>query len=491
MHQLKVLSLIAFFILSFPPPYAWGAERRTPVIVFRNIHLVPMTRETILENQAVVIRGNRIAALGPSQHISLPENAKVIHGRGAFLMPGLSDMHIHTNLNWRNTHVWKTCPLYLYLANGVTTIRCFGPRGGDKKYALGWKTKIRKGLWPGPRVYAGGPILFGPVKNPRKTVLDQVSAGFDFIKLYSYLSKQEFDEIMETARQANIYTAGHIPFQVGLKEVISQGLDEIAHIEELAWELFLFDKNKPIRGQGWLSHVKKMAYKQYRVLYSSLTDKALEDLFKPRMLQMANSIKASGIPVCTTLFLDEIILEKLFEPEKFLSRPENRYLPGQYIQGFKKGKEKHLAMFKGGRDFAGFKHKIDLLLLNCLKKRGVRLILGTDSGSGRMGLAPGFSLHDELRILTENGFSPYEAIKTGTVNAAMAAEQMNGSGDFGTIEIGKRADLILVEKNPLLDVGHINKIIGVMASGRYWDKTSLNRLVQHPRTLEEPGAYPP
>ena len=90
---------------------------------------------------------------------------------------------------------------------------------------------------------------------------------------------------------------------------------------------------------------------------------------------------------------------------------------------------------------------------------------------------PGFSIHEELRTLTENGFTPYEAIKTGTVNAAIVVEEMNGKGDFGTIEIGKRADLILVNDNPLEDVANIKNIIGVMASGRWYNKTMLKKII--------------
>ena len=107
----------------------------------------------------------------------------------------------------------------------------------------------------------------------------------------------------------------------------------------------------------------------------------------------------------------------------------------------------------------------------------VLFVLGTDAGTGWMGLVPGFSIHDELRILTENGFTPYEAIKTGTVNAAIVVEEMNGDGDFGTIEIGKRADLILVEDNPLEDVANIKNILGVMASGRWYNKTMLQKFI--------------
>ena len=123
------------------------------------------------------------------------------------------------------------------------------------------------------------------------------------------------------------------------------------------------------------------------------------------------------------------------------------------------------------------KFRVDKLLLSELKKAGVPLVLATDAGTGGMGLVPGFSIHDELRILTENEFTPYEAIVTGTVTASKIIEAMIGKNDFGTIEISKRADLILLEKNPLENIENIKKPLGVMASGRWYDQKTLQKMI--------------
>ena len=456
----------------FPPPI----QKSEDIIAFLNVNLVPMTEERIVEGQTVLVKGDRIVAIGSSNQIAVPKNSKVIDGAGAYLMPGLADMHMHTRDNWELwMGDWPVSPLLLYLANGVTTIRCFGP--GTSGYVLRWRDKIKNGTLSGPTIYTCGPILYGPVDNPEKRILEQKAQGVDFIKLYSFLSKDEFHRAMTAAKQAGMYTAGHIPFQIGLAGVLADGMDEIAHIEELAFEFIDLDRNRQIKGRAWMPYVIKTAFQQSEpYMRYSLTE--LDEKFGDRVSSVAARVHSANIPVCTTLYLDEVIVEKLHQPEQFLAKPENKYLPRKYIAAVRQGQEKHQRQFKGNEDFAFFKRRLDILLLKHLKKADVTLVLGTDAGTGWMGLAPGFSIHDELRILTQNGFTPYEAIKTGTVNAAMVVEAMNRKGDFGTIDIGNRADLLLVKGNPLEDVANIKNILGVMTSGRWYDKTMLQKMIE-------------
>ena len=130
--------------------------------------------------------------------------------------------------------------------------------------------------------------------------------------------------------------------------------------------------------------------------------------------------------------------------------------------------------------------RIVLTLLEALHDADVPLLLGTDAGSGSMGLVPGFTIHDELAALTAHGLTPYEAIQTGTVNASSAIGAMTGDDDFGTIEVGKRADLILVGENPLDDVSHIEEQLpGVMAAGTWYtaDRAQRNDHPRQPMTL--------
>jgi imidazolonepropionase-like amidohydrolase len=452
-------------------------QKKEAVFAFFNVNLVTMTDEKIVEDQTVLVKGKRIIEIGSSDRTAVPEGSKLIDATGQYLMPGLADMHMHTRDNWDDgLSDWPVSPFCLYLANGVTTIRCFGPEGDSQNYVLRWRDKINNGKITGPTIYTCGPIIYGPVDNPQKIVRTQKDQGFDFVKLYSFLSKEKFHEAMVTAKEIGIYTAGHIPFQVGLEGILAEGMNEIAHIEELAWEFVDFDRSKGLKDREWMGYVIKTAFQQFSP-YLDFKLEGLEEKFGNSVFSVARKVQSAHVPVCTTLFLDEVIVEKLFEPNRFLSKPENRYLPRKYVTAFRQGREKHQVQFRGGEVFSRFKRRVDVMLLRYLKEAGVLIVLGTDAGTGGMGLVPGFSIHEELRILTENGFTPYEAIKTGTVNAARVVEQMNGDGDFGTVEVGKRADLILLKGNPLEEIANIKNILGVMASGRWYEKTELEEMI--------------
>jgi imidazolonepropionase-like amidohydrolase len=451
------------------------SEREGQVTAFINVNLVPMTHEKVVEHQTVLVKGTRIIAIGLSNAVDIPEDAIIINGAGAYLMPGLADMHMHTRDDWFS-NAWPVFPPNLYLANGVTTIRSFGPGERSPKYILQWRDEIKRGTRMGPTIYTCGPTLYGPVEDPQRIVREQKAQGFDFIKLYSFLSKEEFHEAISAAKQMGMYTAGHIPFAVGLDGVLSEGMDEIAHIEELDFEFLEFDRTKQLGRREWFRYILGIAVQ----LFGSSADFDIEDLeqrFAQDISKTIDKLKSANIPICTTLVVGEVIVKKLHETEAFLARPENEYLPQWYMDAFNQGKEKHQVQFRGAEDFAIVKYTLEKKLLTKLKQAGIPLLLSTDAGTGGMGIVPGFSIHDELRILIENGFTPYEAIASGTVNASKVVEAMTGKGDFGTIEVGKSADIIVLNENPLEDVANIKDLRGVMAAGRWYDKADLQKMI--------------
>ena len=467
-----------FFLAAILYLFTFGCfptANQDSVTAFVNVNLVPMTSDTVLPNQTVLVKGGRIEAVGPSDELRVPRKAEIINGAGAWLMPGLADMHMHTQYDWIGP-AWPVFPTKLYLANGVTTIRSFGPLGGSPEHVLNWRNEIKEGKLPGPHIYSSGPVLFGPVPDPAGAVSGQKAQGFDFIKIYSYVTRKEFQEVMAAAKEEGIYTAGHIPFLVGLDGVLSESMDEIAHIEELDFEfLDLKPDLKLSRFAIFRGLVGQAASK-----YSSDVDlgaNMLEEKYGEAIRKVVSNLNSKDIPICTTLTVSEGIVNKLTDPQAFTARPEIKYMPDAYLKVFKLGQEKHQVLLSGYESLGPFKYNMEIILAKELKRAGVTLLLGTDSGTGGMGIVPGFSIHDELRILAEVGFTPYEAIRTGTVNAAKVVEKMTGEGNFGTIEAGKRADLILVRGNPLESVAHIGKPLGVMAAGRWYPEGKLKEMI--------------
>jgi len=446
-------------------------------IAFTNVNLIPMTSNRMIENQIVIVEGTEIVAVGDPDDVQIPRGTHVIDGNGAYLMPGLADMHMHTRSDWDDQDIWPAHPLNLYLANGVTTVRDFAPQGSPLTYALHWRDEIQAGTRSGPTIYASGKLLFSsPLKDPEGIVHQNYELGFDFLKLYSYLSEDDFHHAMQTAKELDMYTAGHIPYAVGLDGILAEGMDEIAHVEELLFEFIVFDRNMQLGSNEWIAYIVESILFQLNMSSSTLlADFKAENL--ETLVQIADQLRSANIPVCTTMVVDDVIQLKLFQREAFLERPENIYFEKGYLESFTQGKEKHQAQCHGEEDLCAFKYDIDRWILKGLHGGGVLFLLGTDSGTGGMGIIPGYSIHDELRILVENGFSPYEALSAGTVNAAIVVERMTGKGDFGTVEVGKRADLILVKENPLEDIANIREPIGVMAAGRWYSGEELSELI--------------
>lgn len=444
---------------------------------FVNVNLIPMTEEAVLPGQTVLIKGTEIVQIGPVEEVRVPINAQVIDGSGNYLLPGLADMHMHTRQDWDDRGIWPVSPLILYLANGVTTIRDLGPVGSDITYPLEWRNEIDDGTRLGPRIFASGKILFSsPLKDPAGLVEENNDLGFDFLKVYSYLSGQDYDRAMRKAEDLGMYVVGHIPYAVGLEHALDGGMDEIAHVEELIYEFFNFDRNQQLSPGEWTQAIIESVLIEYDFESESfLADFIVKN--RSVMDQICAQLLAADAPVSTTMVVDGIVLMKNFEPQTFLSRPENIYFEKGYLDDYLQGDEKHLNQCRGVETVCAAKAVIDLWILQELHEAGVILVLGSDAGTGGMGIVPGFSVHDELETLLGVGLTPYQALETATVNAALVAERMIGEGDFGAIVEGNRADLLLVDENPLEDISTLREALGVMANGRWYPRSVLEEYI--------------
>jgi len=441
-----------------------AAGEGVPVTAFVNVALVPMTADVIVPDQTVLVAADRIVKIGSSSDVVVPDGAIVIDGRASYLMPGLADMHVHLS------DAWPVPELDLYLAKGVTTVRNLNAEG---PFVLEWRDSVNAGARRGPRIFTAGPTIYVDAENLDGGVEDQLAQGYDFIKLYSFLSSEGFLEVMAAARQRGAYTIGHIPFALGLDGVLAEGMNEIAHVEELDFELLDMDRNADLGLDDWLPYV-------FERFDEELQSPGFDELLGERVARVVATLGGTDIPVATTLVVADVIVEKLVRPDGFLAREESKYLPEAYLAAFRAGEERHQVQWAGNEDKAAVRYAVDLTLLTALHEAGIPLLLGTDAGTGGMGLIPGFTIHHELGILTSSGLTPYEAIRTGTVNASAAIEAMTGINDFGTIEIDKRADLLLVGANPLENISHIDtELRGVMAAGTWYTQAELAELIAY------------
>jgi len=460
------------------------------LIAISNVNLVPMTEEVILENQTVLINEAQIAEIGSSEDINIPKNAVIIDGAGVYLMPGLADMHMHSTQDWETD--WPVSPFALYLANGVTTVRNLDPLPGNSgtptmnqaDYALLWRDDILAENRPGPTMYLAGISLQGPddwapivleAGDAENVVQVNAEKGYDLLKIFEYFPAKYFAEAMAAADEYGLYVTGHIPMSVGLENAVSGGLDEIAHIiPVLMWD----------RVGGYTPGMTRNEFMQHwqtesMAQWNGVSSEEWYQEQQENINRIVETISSNDVVVCTTVAGPDITKELISDYDSFIQRTDMQYSRQRFLDLISHGEDGAQKAFSQSPGLLeAFIYERDIWLRE-LKDAGVLLILGTDSGFG-MGIVPGFSAHLELQTMVNNGFTPYEAIATGTVNASKVVEQMIGVDEFGTIEVGKRADFILIGGNPLHDVANIQDIIGVMAAGRWYPRESLDELLALP-----------
>ena len=421
-----------------------SAQNKDQVTAFVNVNLIPMTEEKIIKNQTVIVKGKKIWRIGSANVVQLPEKVHIIDGTGCYLMPGLVDMHAHIRVK-------STLPLKLYIANGVTAIRNMDATENalGRAFILDWRNEIEGGKRIGPKIYTTGPIIRGYEVQPWRYISKHAKKGYDGIKIYEYFTEQDYRKAISVAKELKLYTVGHIPFSVGLDGVISEDMNEIAHIFVLVQELVDFDRCKNLSSHDWWPYIAD-AFVKMNSNSLDFNNANFQQSLRERTKILVDKLRETKIIVCTTLVMIEAATSE--------------------------GKGYANQIFRGRKELATFFRTLCRDLFIELSQAGIPMVLGTDAGR-LSGVVHGSSLHDEMRIVTDLGFSPYQAIAACTKNAANVAEAMTGKNDFGTIKIGKRADFILVNQNPLEDVSNIQDNRGVMAAGRWYSKSTLEDMI--------------
>jgi len=404
-----------------------------PPVAFVHVRVLPMDAQRTLDDQTVVTRGEEIVAIGAASAVAVPDGATVIDGAGRlFLMPGLADLHVHA-----------TSPddLLLYVANGVTTVLNLG--NAPTTFVTKTRARVRAGELLGPTCHVA-PLLNGPrggdlpsdtPEHARGTVRRAKEIGYEFIKVYNELSRPTFLAICEEARAQGLTVVGHGVRSVGLEESFAAGQAALVHGEEY--------------------------------FYTELG--GTNELRVPRAIELT---KEQGAWVIPNLSAYETIAAQWGRPEvvrdDFLARPEAKLLRPFWRKKWQGGR------YDDGKP-GGLDERVQILrrMTKGLHDADVPLLLGTDSPD-IPGVEAGYSAHLELALLVASGLTPFDALVCGTRAAGEFLETaLPEERPIGTVELGKRADLVLLAADPFADVANARAIEGVMVRGRWHPKAEL------------------
>ena len=445
-----------------------SADDEPAATAFVDVTLVAMVDESELPHQTVVVRGDRIIAVGPLGEVEIPDDALRIDGRGQWLMPGLTDAHVH---------VWGEDELLLFVANGVTTVRNMW--GAPLHFAM--VERVAAGEIVGPSILTTGPIMDGvpPLWNgslalddvaaARASVAEQKAAGYDFIKVYSRLSSDVYEAIVQASREAGLLVCGHVPDAVGLSRALAVGQDSIEHLTGFLEALRVADGASP-RDAAQLSLTQRWSLPE-------VSDTALR--------QIAEDVAASGSWNCPTLLVYAKIVG-VDEANQLFAAPEMRFVSPSTRSTWDPGADFRTSQMTDD-DYAGLR-ATDITrrrIVAALHQAGAPLLLGTDTPNPFV--IPGFSIHEELALLVAAGLTPYEALSAGTREAARF---LRDERPVGTISVGNAADLLLLAADPLADVAALQQRSGVMAAGRWYAEDTLRaHLEELALSYEAPPDY--
>ena len=439
---------------------AGAAPERTLAVT--HVNLIDATGTPAQADMTVIIVGQRIVSIEKSAAAKIPGNAQVIAAQGKYLIPGLWDMHVHEIFGDWLPEEEKIIPL-LFVANGITGVR---DMGGDLEPLKKWRARAASGEMIAPRMVISGPMLDGPVPrfpssapikdaaDGRRVVDELKRDGADFIKIQSLIPRDGYFAAAAEAHKLGIIFAGHVPDAVRAVEASNAGQKSIEHLTGVFEGCSTVEDEliKAPRGPG---------RGRFLSTYDTAKAQALIALFqKNRTWQVPTLYWERG--------------EWLIEDTNAGADPLAKYAPAAW-------KERTWPMFtkdivaSWSTDPRADREKFfeaELKMVNEMNKAGVPILAGTDTAAG-VRVYPGFSLHQELELIAQAGLTNMQTLQTATRNAG----DYLGLADTGTIEKGKRADLVLLDANPLEAISNTKRIRAVVLAGRYFSRADLDGLL--------------
>lgn len=446
-----IITLI--LLVCLVPCFAQEIIEKDREVVFKSVNVVPMDRESIIENQVVVVKNGKIQSIRSPKKAKYRKNALVIDAQGRYLIPGLAEMHAHVP-PVDDLEPMKEV-LMLFAANGITTIR--GMLGHPKHLEL--RKMINSGEITSPQFFTSGPSLSGQSVQTQdqavQIVKEEKQAGYDFLKIHPGLTKDNFDAMVRTAKEQDIPFAGHVSFHVGVWKAIESKQQTIDHMDAFV--------------EGLVPGIENMTEEETGLFGMYVADK----VDTTRIPKLMKALRENNVWVVPT----QALAERWFSPartaESFRSDPEMKYMDPKTLDNWVKAKTNLATNPK--YDPEKINNYINLrrkLIYEC-NRNGVGLLLGCDAP--QIFNVPGISTHHELQYLVDAGLTPYEALKTGTINIGVF---YNKPGEMGVIKEGANGNLVLLNANPLESIANTSKIEGVLVGNRWMNRATLDDVLK-------------
>jgi len=437
-------------------------------LTIANATVVDVSNGTLHPGTTVVIDGHRIVSVGPAA--ATVARGRVVDAKGRYLIPGLWDMHTHAYFGW-SRDFGNSYVLPLFIANGVTGIR---DMGSDLDAVLRARAEVAAHRLVGPRMAVSGPMLDGPkatykasipIATPddgRKAVDTLKDRGVDFIKIQSGVPHDAYLAIAAEAKARGIEFEGHVPDAARASEAIAAGQRTFEHL------IGIFEASTP--DEDGLLHRRYGAGKDPAANKSLAA--FLDRYDAAREAALIRALAANTIWQCPTLLWERG--QWLVDVIDFRKDPDLAFTPRTWIDRKFPSSQKSILASMDTDPLAVRQTFVEheLEIVRRLHAAGVPFLAGTDTPAG-VDVTPGISLHLELQRFVVAGFTPLEALQTATINPARFLGKL---ADFGTVEAGRVADLVLLRANPLEDIANTTAIAGVVADGRYWSSADLDAL---------------
>jgi hypothetical protein len=461
-----VFCLLFIFLLSLP-------SRCQTLTAVTHVNIVDVKNKNIIADQTVIIKKDRIEKIG--SNLRLPTGTKIIQGKDKFLIPGLWDMHEH-NMDDESATVTDSTMTPLLIANGITGVRdMFALKNTLKR-----RDSVRAEQLIAPEIFGGamvdGPRPMWPLSVPVKDTLRAVilvdslkNAGYDFIKVYSALPREIYFAIAAESKKQNIPFEGHVPSSISPLEAALAGQKSQEHqIGMILQCSSLNDSSK--------NEFRKMESKMFFRGGKEMNDQweiLINSFDQEQLNHIADAFIQKSAWYCPTLITNQNYLSRL---KNFREEIKNDTLI-QYVSKSSKGAWGFMAGPSAGYSAEDWKmrtRQLDLLnkIVKLFYDKKVNMLAGDDNNNPFC--IAGFSLHQELQMFVDCGIPDAEVLKIATYNPAVFFKIED---QFGTVEQGKFANLVLLDANPLMKISNTKKIEAVFLRGHYFDRNALNGLL--------------